>query len=152
MCYCEEHHIVPRSLGGYDTKENLVLLTAREHFVAHLLLAKIYLTEKGVESKEYRKMTYALWYLLGKHNGKKIMISSRKYAKLKQDFSKVNSREHSGSKHWNFGRHWSEETKDKIRRAHIGMKVKPEVLHKYRRYGKANPNYGHKWSDESKKK
>lgn len=39
-CYCEEHHIVPRCVGGEDVPENLVYLTAREHFVAHRLLAK----------------------------------------------------------------------------------------------------------------
>ncbi len=30
-CYYEEHHILPRSLGGNDSKDNLVLLTPREH-------------------------------------------------------------------------------------------------------------------------
>lgn len=40
--YCEKHHILPRSLGGSDDPSNIVSLTAREHFIAHLLLAKIY--------------------------------------------------------------------------------------------------------------
>lgn len=40
--YCEMHHIVPRSEGGSNDESNLVKLTAREHFIAHLLLAKIY--------------------------------------------------------------------------------------------------------------
>lgn len=40
--YTEIHHIIPRSLNGSDEPENLVTLTAREHFVAHLLLAKIH--------------------------------------------------------------------------------------------------------------
>lgn len=40
--YFEKHHILPRSLGGDNSKENIVALTAREHFIAHLLLAKIY--------------------------------------------------------------------------------------------------------------
>jgi hypothetical protein len=39
--YYESHHIIPKSLGGNDRKTNLVLLTAREHLVAHLLLARI---------------------------------------------------------------------------------------------------------------
>lgn len=41
-CYCERHHIIPKSIGGTDDNTNLVNLTAREHFIAHLLLAKIY--------------------------------------------------------------------------------------------------------------
>lgn len=38
----ERHHILPRSLGGNNSPENLVYLTGRQHFVAHWLLFKIY--------------------------------------------------------------------------------------------------------------
>jgi hypothetical protein len=40
--YTERHHIVPRSVGGTDDSSNIVVLTAREHFIAHMLLAKMY--------------------------------------------------------------------------------------------------------------
>jgi hypothetical protein len=40
--YKENHHILPKSLGGEDIKENLVTLTGREHWIAHLLLHKIH--------------------------------------------------------------------------------------------------------------
>ena len=40
--YCEQHHIVPRCLHGSNNKSNLINLTAREHYIAHLLLRKIY--------------------------------------------------------------------------------------------------------------
>ena len=36
--YLEKHHILPRSLGGSDNKDNLVELTAKEHFIVHMLL------------------------------------------------------------------------------------------------------------------
>jgi ATPase subunit of ABC transporter with duplicated ATPase domains len=39
--YAEIHHILPKSLGGTNEAENLVKLTAREHFICHLLLTKI---------------------------------------------------------------------------------------------------------------
>lgn len=39
--YYEKHHIVPKCLGGLDNPENLVKLTARQHFIAHLLLTKM---------------------------------------------------------------------------------------------------------------
>jgi hypothetical protein len=39
--YTEEHHIIPRSMGGSDDDTNLVRLTGREHFVCHLLLTKM---------------------------------------------------------------------------------------------------------------
>lgn len=41
-CYTEKHHIVPKCIGGCDHKDNLVTLTAREHFLAHWLLTKMY--------------------------------------------------------------------------------------------------------------
>lgn len=40
--YVEKHHILPKSMGGLDNKENIVELTPREHFIAHLLLVKIH--------------------------------------------------------------------------------------------------------------
>jgi len=39
--YFEIHHIVPRCLGGTDEADNLVMLTGREHYVAHVLLWKL---------------------------------------------------------------------------------------------------------------
>ena len=52
--YCEFHHIIPKSLGGTNDTGNLVLLTAREHFIAHLLLTKM------VMAKNRTKMCWAL--------------------------------------------------------------------------------------------
>lgn len=40
--YYERHHITPKSLGGSDDADNLVLLTAQEHYIAHHLLCKAY--------------------------------------------------------------------------------------------------------------
>lgn len=40
--YMENHHIVPRCMGGTDDSSNLVRLTPEEHYLAHLLLMKIY--------------------------------------------------------------------------------------------------------------
>lgn len=40
--YSELHHIFPRSLGGGDGQNNLIRLTARDHYFAHCCLAKIH--------------------------------------------------------------------------------------------------------------
>lgn len=40
--YVENHHIVPRCLGGKDEDDNVVAITAREHFLCHWLLVKMY--------------------------------------------------------------------------------------------------------------
>lgn len=44
--YYEKHHIIPVCMGGTNDKTNLVLLTPEEHWVAHLLLVKIYPNNK----------------------------------------------------------------------------------------------------------
>lgn len=46
--YYESHHIIPKCLGGSDKKDNRVLLTAKEHFVCHKLLTKIYPDSNGI--------------------------------------------------------------------------------------------------------
>ena len=40
--YYELHHIIPTSMGGKNDNENTILLTAREHFLAHWLLWRIH--------------------------------------------------------------------------------------------------------------
>lgn len=41
--YTEKHHIVPKSfkLGGYNDNENIIIVTAREHFLLHYILCKM---------------------------------------------------------------------------------------------------------------
>jgi hypothetical protein len=70
--YYEKHHIVPRSMGGTNSKENLVHLTAREHFLAHWLLWRIYrndqmarafyLMSAGIGSTSDRKVFSSIAY------------------------------------------------------------------------------------------
>ena len=54
--YKETHHIVPRSLGGSNERDNLVDLTYREHRVCHKLLVKM---TNGIDKS---KMSYALLF------------------------------------------------------------------------------------------
>lgn len=53
--YFERHHILPRSLGGSDENDNIVNLTAKEHYIAHRLLVEIYKDDKF----KYSKMLHA---------------------------------------------------------------------------------------------
>ena len=46
--YLERHHVVPKCMGGSNERENIVQLTAEEHYVAHQLLHKIYPTHHGL--------------------------------------------------------------------------------------------------------
>jgi hypothetical protein len=50
--YVEKHHIIPKSFGGTNHSNNLVKLTAREHFICHLLLVRM--TQGGNQTKMLR--------------------------------------------------------------------------------------------------
>ena len=50
--YVEEHHIIPRSIGGLNESWNVVKLTAREHFICHLLLIKMIQAAKCLMGRE----------------------------------------------------------------------------------------------------
>lgn len=57
-CYTENHHIIPKSIGGSNKKCNMVRLTAREHYIAHLLLTKCVIEQfKPVMMSAYIMMT-----------------------------------------------------------------------------------------------
>ena len=47
--YLQSHHIIPKCMGGLNTKDNKVNLTYREHFVAHWLLHNIYPESEGLK-------------------------------------------------------------------------------------------------------
>lgn len=76
--YYEEHHIIPKCLGGVDESSNLVKLTGREHYVAHLLLWKIY--------PDNRKIFHAAWMM---SNRKLTKCHSRTYESLRVSHSKI---------------------------------------------------------------
>lgn len=110
--YVEHHHILPRSLGGADDNDNLVNLTAREHFICHWLLTKMHTGEARA------KMIYAL---NGMKRGNEFAqryetkITARVYENLKKEFSKVHSATMKGRIPTNKGKPMSEEQKAKIR-------------------------------------
>ena len=55
--YYEEHHVLPVALGGTDDPKNRVLLTAREHFLCHLLLTRM------TEGADLVRMKHAFSYM-----------------------------------------------------------------------------------------
>lgn len=46
--YYEKHHIIPKCLGGLDCISNITILTAREHFIVHKILCKIYANSEDI--------------------------------------------------------------------------------------------------------
>lgn len=114
--YTEKHHIIPRSLGGTNLKENLVRLTAREHFICHLLLTKM------TDGTNKRKMTYAVFCLMNFKNlftKDRYTPTSRTFARLRKLYSESVSSNLSGRKR-------SEESKRKQSVTTTGRKLNPE--------------------------
>lgn len=75
--YHENHHIIPRSLGGTDDPENIVKLLYREHYLCHWLLCKF------VEKDTYR-MYFAFFKMAQKSPGQKRKVTARMYETAKK--------------------------------------------------------------------
>lgn len=145
--YKERHHIIPHSLGGSDALDNLVDLTAREHFICHWLLTKIHTGEaRG-------KMINAMYMMRGQSTYQKryqSKITGRIYESLRKEYSQYISK-------LNKGRIQPPEEKARQLTAQIGRKRAPfseEWLAniKEARQGEKNGMYGKKHSEETKLK
>ncbi len=78
--YKEKHHIIPKCLGGSNRKENLVELTAREHFICHRLLNQIHPGNKS--------LIFASWMMSNLESEQRsFKVSARTYEQLKKEHS-----------------------------------------------------------------
>jgi hypothetical protein len=114
----ELHHILPKSLGGADDTSNLIYITTREHFICHWLLTKIYPT-----GEEHWKMLNALRMMRAENPNQtryNTKITSRVYAKLKEEYSALQSNRYKGSGNGMYGKNQSIEAKQKIGKANSG--------------------------------
>jgi len=100
--YVEKHHIIPRSLGGSDDSDNVVALTAREHFVCHCLLAKMY----PKESLEWYKMNNAFMMMKCASMTQERYFNSRLYESLRGNFASVMSFTQRGQRNSQYGSMW----------------------------------------------
>lgn len=125
--YTETHHIIPKSMGGSDDKENLVVLTAREHFIAHWLLYKIH---------RNHSMACA-WKMMCVGDDRHSRYTSHSFKYAKETFSQTMKEYQTGETNSFFGRKHSEETK--------------KYMSEYQK-GELSPNYGKTPSDETRAK
>jgi hypothetical protein len=121
--YFEKHHIIPKSLGGTNDPINIVKLTAKEHFVCHMLLPRMTIGDHR------SKMIKAAWMIatMGNKNQKRVKVKSRAYCALKRQWiehgnlNKPKSEEHKN----NMRKPKSEEHKQKISIARTGVSTGP---------------------------
>ncbi len=121
--YHERHHIVPRCMNGSDDKENLIDLYAREHFIAHKLLAQ--------ENPEVYNLVYAWGCMAWEENShqERRCITPEEYEEAKIVYSKL----------------MSIAAKERL--------AKPEnnPMYGVRRFGEDNPMYGKHHTKEVRK-
>ena len=121
--YTELHHIIPQSMGGSNDKENLVNLTAREHFICHWLLVKM------TDSVDRSKMLYALNGMKAENKYQQryhTKITARVYEKYRIEHAENHSKTMKGRPAWNKGIPQTEEHKEKNRQAALNRPPKSE--------------------------
>jgi len=132
--YTEKHHIIPRSFGGTNNKNNIAILTAREHYIAHALLWKMKF--EGVYGS---KMAFAFNTFISKMTTKErkihhtYKISSRMYEIFRKQYSLMLKEKYAQEGGTFLGKKHTEQTKKKI-----GEKSK---LKEFKR-GSEHFNYG----------
>lgn len=139
IIYYELHHIIPKSFGGKNNKENLILLTLREHIFAHLLL---YFINKNDAIKKF-KMLSSINVIVNGDCHKKCSLFLSKKSILSLELIKKNLGKEMREKNNPFyGKKHNEQTKEKL----------SKIMKKRNISGKNNPNYGHKWTEDMRKK
>jgi len=89
--YVEKHHFIPLALGG--DKKDIVVLTAKEHFIAHLLLVRMTTGEAKA------KMCHGLWKMCVHsklHNASRYIPSAKTFAIARELKAKATSDQHRG--------------------------------------------------------
>lgn len=101
--YTERHHIIPSSLGGSNDENNMVTLTAKQHFICHLLLTKMF----KPKTFEYYKMIHAFCMMDWCHGkGGMPRYTSRVHERQRQEYSEYMSFKQAGEGNNQFGTSW----------------------------------------------
>jgi hypothetical protein len=109
--YFELHHIVPKCMGGSDEKNNLVMFTGREHFIAHMLLWKAY--PESVSLMRAAFMMSSRW----KSGSIKSAPpqNSRTYARLREEYAQAVREQWADGKNPMYGKTHTEEARNKLK-------------------------------------
>lgn len=132
--YVERHHIIPRCLNGGDNKENLVYLTAEEHFIAHQLLIKIH--------PEIYDLVHAVAIMcVDGQNGER--VNNKMFGWIKKKNIEACSKRSAGINNPFYGKKHAQETIERMSGENNPMFGKCGVL---------NPFFGKTHTDEFKKR
>jgi len=126
--YIEKHHIIPQCMSGSNDKNNIAILYPEEHYLAHLLLCKIY---PGNSKLLYAAMNMATGAMInnGKRNNKAYGWLRRQYAESMTGDNNPNRRDPNIQKEAakkRIGQKRTEETKARMSAAQKGRKLTEE--------------------------
>lgn len=130
--YTESHHVIPICMGGKDGEQ--VLLTAREHLIAHMLLTRIY-----PDSLSLFNACMAMTMKTKDREGMK--LSTRTLSDIRENFSRLKK-----------GKKWTEEQKEKFskRRKELKLKHSEETKKKISKANKGRKNTPEQLEKQSK--
>ena len=157
--YTEKHHIIPKSCGGTNKKDNLIYLEARNHYIAHVLLFKHF-----KDTKYSKPLAASVWIMSAGMSRGDYLVTGIEYENARKEFGKsrigikqspetIKKRvdKIKGENHPNYGKtgelsptygySHTEETKQVMREKKLGLYDE-----------KNNPMYGKHHSDETKRK
>ena len=127
--YHERHHIIPKCMNGSNSKDNLIDLYAREHFIAHKLLAE--------ENPQNYQLKYAYWNMCqctGRDGQDKYIPTPEEYEEARIFCHETMS----GENHPMYGKHHTQESREK-------MSISKKDMYN----GENNPFFGKKHSQEN---
>jgi hypothetical protein len=142
--YYESHHILPKCLGGdgktsqWRTHPNIILLTAKEHYIAHKLLYFLH--------PNNTKLVYAYWAMASYvKEGRQYRITASEYERIREDYSKHKSEQLKGT--------MTGESNPFYGKKHDTEWVKNHAKYLSENFsGENSPLFGTTRSEESKKK
>lgn len=150
--YCEKHHIIPKSLNGSNKKDNIVYLSAKDHFLCHKLLVKF---TTGINNQ---KMWNALWRMMNKQSysqQRDYTFTEKEYEEARINHSITQSNRMRQENNPFFGKKHSNESKKKMSEAKKGKSYEEIFGEEYAsvmREQRKNETTGKKRSESTKEK
>ncbi len=139
--YTEKHHIVPKCLGGTNEKNNLTVLTAREHFLVHYILTRIYPNNSKIWNACFKMCS-------GGKGQKRFIPNSRLYEFIKIELNKLKSGQ---AYEQLYGQERADKIKQKISKRLTG-KIVSEITRQNMRIARTGFLLGAIHSEEQKQK
>lgn len=151
MKYSEKHHIIPKCLKGSNKPSNIIELTGREHFLAHLFLAKSLICNKQNSWKLWHAVNLMMYDKRRIYNSKSYQFVKEQYSEKFSEYmldkwrnDKEYRRKHSIGTSKGVKRSWNNYTESEKKERLMKSNFTGDGV----KFGKENPVYGKKQSKE----